>query len=112
MKIVEASRGELPLPVLLGLNAEAELHIDGRPTHHDHEGHDHDHESTPSTDLPESALLEALGELVERHDILRIKGFAAIPASPCACWQGVGKRFDRHFDRSGWPTKPAAPGWW
>ncbi|MER1120262.1 cobalamin biosynthesis protein CobW [Pseudomonas aeruginosa] len=106
VKIVEASRGELPLPVLLGLNAEAELHIDGRPTHHDHEGHeDHDHDEFDSfhVDLPEveeSALLEALGELVERHDILRIKGFAAIPGKPMRLLvQGVGKRFDRHFDR-------------
>ncbi|HFK8529123.1 TPA: cobalamin biosynthesis protein CobW [Pseudomonas aeruginosa] len=106
VKIVEASRGELPLPVLLGLNAEAELHIDGRPTHHDHEGHeDHDHDEFDSfhVDLPEveeAALLEALGELVERHDILRIKGFAAIPGKPIRLLvQGVGKRFDRHFDR-------------
>ncbi len=106
VKIVEASRGELPLPVLLGLNAEAELHIDGRPTHHDQEGHeDHDHDEFDSfhVDLPEveeAALLEALGELVERHDILRIKGFAAIPGKPMRLLvQGVGKRFDRHFDR-------------
>ncbi|WP_070341446.1 cobalamin biosynthesis protein CobW [Pseudomonas aeruginosa] len=106
VKIVEASRGELPLPVLLGLNAEAELHIDGRPTHHDHEGHeDHDHDEFDSfhVDLPEveeAALFEALGELVERHDILRIKGFAAIPGKPMRLLvQGVGKRFDRHFDR-------------
>ncbi|MGG2721122.1 cobalamin biosynthesis protein CobW [Pseudomonas aeruginosa] len=106
VKIVEASRGELPLPVLLGLNAEAELHIDGRPTHHDHEGHeDHDHDEFDSfhVDLPEveeAALLEALGELVERHDILRIKGFAAIPGKPMRLLvQGVGKHFDRHFDR-------------
>ncbi|WP_322349193.1 cobalamin biosynthesis protein CobW [Pseudomonas aeruginosa] len=106
VKIVEASRGELPLPVLLGLNAEAELHIDGRPTHHDHEGredHDHDEFDSFHVDLPEveeAALLEALGELVERHDILRIKGFAAIPGKPMRLLvQGVGKRFDRHFDR-------------
>ena len=104
VKIVEASRGELPLPVLLGLNAEAELHIDGRPTHHEgHEDHDHDEFDSFHVDLPEveeAALLEALGELVERHDILRIKGFAAIPGKPMRLLvQGVGKRFDRHFDR-------------
>ncbi|MBH9399251.1 cobalamin biosynthesis protein CobW [Pseudomonas aeruginosa] len=106
VKIVEASRGELPLSVLLGLNAAAELPIARRPTHHDHEGHeDHDHDEFDSfhVDLPEveeAALLEALGELVERHDILRIKGFAAIPGKPMRLLvQGVGKRFDRHFDR-------------
>lgn len=106
VKIVEASAGKLPLEVLLGLNAEAELHIDNRPTHHDHEGHeDHDHDEFDSfhVDLPEveeRALLEALAHLVERHAILRIKGFAAIPGKPMRLLiQGVGKRFDKHFDR-------------
>lgn len=106
VKIIEASAGQLPLSVLLGLNAEAELHIDSRPTHHGHEGHeDHDHDEFDSfhVDLPEveeRALLEALGQLVERHGILRIKGFAAIPGKPMRLLiQGVGKRFDKHFDR-------------
>lgn len=106
VKIVEASAGKLPIEVLLGLNAEAEVHIDSRPTHHDHEGHeDHDHDEFDSfhVDLPEvdeAPLLAALGQLVERHDILRIKGFAAIPGKPMRLLiQGVGKRFDKHFDR-------------
>lgn len=107
VKIVEASSGQLPLSVLLGLNAEAELHIDSRPTHHDHEGHeDHDHDEFDSfhVDLPEveeRALLEALNALVERHVVLRIKGFVAIPGKPMRLLvQGVGKRFDKHFDRA------------
>lgn len=106
VKIIEASAGQLPLSVLLGLNAEAELHIDSRPTHHDHEGHeDHDHDEFDSfhVDLPEvqeHALLAALGQLVERHAVLRVKGFAAIPGKPMRLLvQGVGKRFDKHFDR-------------
>ncbi|XEG73446.1 cobalamin biosynthesis protein CobW [Pseudomonas sp. abacavir_1] len=106
VKIVEASAGQLPLSVLLGINAEAELHIDSRPTHHDHEGHeDHDHDEFDSfhVDLPEvqeHALLAALGQLVERHAVLRVKGFAAIPGKPMRLLvQGVGKRFDKHFDR-------------
>lgn len=107
VKIVEASAGQLPLSVLLGLNAEAELHIDSRPTHHDHEGHeDHDHDEFDSfhVDLPEveeRALLDALHALVERHAVLRIKGFVAIPGKPMRLLvQGVGKRFDKHFDRA------------
>ncbi|AYF88699.1 cobalamin biosynthesis protein CobW [Pseudomonas sp. JS3066] len=110
VKIVEANSGKLPLDVLLGLNAEAELHIDSRPTHHDHEGHeDHDHDEFDSfhVDLPEveeTALIAALGQLVERHSVLRIKGFAAIPGKPMRLLvQGVGKRFDKHFDRK-WLT--------
>jgi len=107
VKIVEASSGQLPLSVLLGLNAEAELHIDNRPTHHDHEGHeDHDHDEFDSfhVDLPEveeRALLDALNALVEHHAVLRIKGFVAIPGKPMRLLvQGVGKRFDKHFDRA------------
>ncbi|WEJ72929.1 cobalamin biosynthesis protein CobW [Pseudomonas sp. PSE14] len=107
VKIVEANSGQLPLSVLLGLNAEAELHIDSRPTHHDHEGHeDHDHDEFDSfhVDLPEveeRALLDALNALVERHAVLRIKGFVAIPGKPMRLLvQGVGKRFDKHFDRA------------
>jgi cobalamin biosynthesis protein CobW len=107
VKIVEANSGQLPLSVLLGLNAEAELHIDSRPTHHDHEGHeDHDHDEFDSfhVDLPEveeRALLDALNVLVERHSALRIKGFVAIPGKPMRLLvQGVGKRFDKHFDRA------------
>lgn len=107
VKIVEANSGQLPLSVLLGLNAAAELHIDSRPTHHDHEGHeDHDHDEFDSfhVDLPEveeRALLDALSALVERHAVLRIKGFVAIPGKPMRLLvQGVGKRFDKHFDRA------------
>lgn len=107
VKVVEAASGKLPLDVLLGLNAEAELHIDSRPTHHDHEEHeDHDHDEFDSfhVDLPEvdeRALLAALGQLVERHAILRIKGFVAVTGKPMRLLvQGVGKRFDKHFDRA------------
>lgn len=107
VKIVEASAGQLPPSVLLGLNAEAELHIDSRATHHDHEDHeDHDHDEFDSfhVDLPEvdeRALLDALSALVERHAVLRIKGFVAIPGKPMRLLvQGVGKRFDKHFDRA------------
>ncbi|WP_276583684.1 cobalamin biosynthesis protein CobW [Pseudomonas sp. RIT-PI-AD] len=110
VKIVEAHQGHLPLDVLLGLNAEAERHIDGRATHHDHEPHEeHDHDEFDSfdLDLPEvddRRLLDALATLVGRHAILRVKGFAAIPGKPMRLLiQGVGKRFDKHFDRA-WRT--------
>lgn len=107
VKIIEAHGGELPLDVLLGLNCETELHIDGRKTHHDLEGHeDHDHDEFASfhLELPEAEevrLLQALKEAVSKHGILRIKGFAAIPGKPMRLLlQGVGQRFDKHFDRA------------
>ncbi|PTQ73214.1 cobalamin biosynthesis protein CobW [Pseudomonas sp. GV071] len=107
VKVIEARSGVLPLSVLLGLNSETELHIDSRKTHHDledHEEHDHDEFDSFSVELPEveeASLLAALNGLVERHGVLRIKGFAAIPNKPMRLLiQGVGKRFDKHFDRA------------
>ncbi|WP_263263718.1 cobalamin biosynthesis protein CobW [Pseudomonas sp. RIT-PI-S] len=109
VKVIEASAGKLPLAVLLGLGAESEAHIDGRPTHHDqhHDGEeaDHDHDAFDSIwvqlpEAPEAALLSALEGVVQRHGVLRVKGFAAIPGKPMRLLvQGVGSRFDRHFDR-------------
>ncbi|KTT54585.1 cobalamin biosynthesis protein CobW [Pseudomonas oryzihabitans] len=110
VKVVEASRGVLPLSVLLGLQAEAEAHIDSRPTHHDLEGHeDHDHDEFDSfgvqlLEVAEATLLAALAEVVKTHGVLRVKGFAAIAGKPLRLLvQGVGTRFDKHFDRP-WKT--------
>ncbi|MFG0680392.1 cobalamin biosynthesis protein CobW [Pseudomonas sp. xss_4] len=108
VKVIEASSGKLPLEVLLGLGAESEQHIDARPTHHDahHDGDDHDHDAfdSISIDLPESderVLIEALNQLVVEYGILRVKGFAAIAGKPMRLLiQGVGTRFDKHFDRA------------
>ncbi|NBA98174.1 cobalamin biosynthesis protein CobW [Pseudomonas sp. R5(2019)] len=109
VKVVEASSGRLPLDVLLGLGAESEAHIDGRRTHHDHHDHeedDHDHDAfdSISIDVPqsdESQLLDALTTLVVEHSILRVKGFAAVAGKPMRLLiQGVGTRFDKHFDRA------------
>ncbi|MET1077000.1 MAG: cobalamin biosynthesis protein CobW [Pseudomonas sp.] len=106
VKVIEARSGVLPLSVLLGLNAQTELHIDQRKTHHDledHDEHDHDEFDSFSVSLPEveeRLLLDSLATLVQRHAILRIKGFAAIPGKPMRLLvQGVGARFDKHFDR-------------
>ncbi|MFA7894088.1 cobalamin biosynthesis protein CobW [Pseudomonas putida] len=111
VKVIEASSGKLPLNVLLGLGAESEQHIDARPTHHDahhdgddHDDHDHDAFDSISIDLPESderVLIEALNQLVVEYGILRVKGFAAIAGKPMRLLiQGVGTRFDKHFDRA------------
>ncbi|MGF6391169.1 cobalamin biosynthesis protein CobW [Pseudomonas plecoglossicida] len=111
VKVIEASSGRLPLEVLLGVGAESEAHIDGRRTHHDshhdgddHDDHDHDAFDSISIDLPEadeSLLLDALTQLVVEFGVLRAKGFAAIPGKPMRLLvQGVGTRFDKHFDRA------------
>jgi len=111
VKVIEASSGKLPLEVLLGVGAESEAHIDGRRTHHDthhdgddHDDHDHDAFDSISIDLPEadeSLLLDALTQLVVEFGILRGRGSAAFPAKPIRLLvQGVGTRFDKHFDRA------------
>lgn len=116
VKVVEASSGRLPLGVLLGLGAESEQHIDGRKTHHDHhegddhDDHDHDAFDSISIELPqadEAQLLQALSKLVVQHGILRVKGFAAIPGKPMRLLiQGVGTRFDKHYDRAWGAEEP------
>lgn len=105
VKIVQSAQGKLPLDVLLGLSKAAETTIDARVSHHDHEeDHDHDEFDAHVIELPavdRDRLLAALEKLVEQQTILRVKGFAEIPGKPMR-WllQGVGRRFDHHFDRA------------
>lgn len=57
----------------------------------------------------EEHLLATLRNTVARYGILRIKGFAAIPGKPMRLVvQGVGQRFDRHFDRAWQPGEARA----
>ena len=104
VKIVTATEGRLPLALLLGQGRAAEASIHLRESHHDHEEeHDHDDFDSLVVDLPpvdRDRLLAALAKLVGEQTIYRIKGFAAIPGKPMRLLlQGVGKRFDHHFDR-------------
>ena len=105
VKILQSSQGKLPLDVLLGLAKASETTIDARESHHDHEeDHDHDEFDAHVIELravDRERLLAALARLVEQQTILRVKGFAEIPGKPMR-WllQGVGRRFDHHFDRA------------
>lgn len=109
VKLVEAINGQLDPAVVLGVGAAAESDLASRPSHHDAmDGtHEHDDFESFSIGLPETAnpdvLIARLRALTERHDILRIKGFAAITGKPMRlAIQGVGTRFSHHFDRP-WP---------
>ena len=108
VKVIAASRGELPFDVVLGLGRASEDHIDARHTHHDEdhaEGKEHSHElfdtivvRPPS--LERGALLRGLEAVVREHEVYRAKGFAAIEGKPMRLVvQGVGRRFDSYFDR-------------
>jgi len=104
VKIVTAQNGALPLELLLGQGRAAEAQIHLRESHHDHEeDHEHDEFDSLVIALPvvdRERLLGVLATLVEQHTIYRIKGFAALADKPMRLLvQGVGRRFDAHFDR-------------
>lgn len=106
VKILHATRGVLPLDVLLGQRAASEDTIDARHTHHDEdhaEGREHSHEQfdtivvRPGT-LERAALLRGLDAVVRDHEVYRAKGFAIIPGKKLPLViQGVGRRFDSYF---------------
>jgi cobalamin biosynthesis protein CobW len=105
VKVLEARHGRLAAPYLLGLGAAAESDLAHRPSHHDGES-EHDHDDFESfvvsvAPVADPAALEArLRAAVARHDILRIKGFLAVPGKDLRhVVQGVGPRFQRYFDR-------------
>jgi cobalamin biosynthesis protein CobW len=108
VKIIAASRGQLPFDVVLGLGRAAEDRIDERHTNHDedHEhGKEHSHELFDTIvvrppALERAALLRGLEAVVREHEVYRAKGFAAIDGKPMRLVvQGVGRRFDSYFDR-------------
>jgi cobalamin biosynthesis protein CobW len=104
VKIVGAIEGRLPLALLLGQGRAAESTIHLRESHHDHEeDHDHDEFDSLVIELPpvdRESLIAVLTTLVEQHTIYRVKGFVAVPHKPMRLLvQGVGRRFDHHFDR-------------
>ncbi len=113
--IVRAAHGALDARVLLGLGAAAEDDLDARPSHHDAEDdHDHDDFESFTLSLPEqsepAAFAARLAEVAGRHDVLRMKGFAAVPDKPMRLVvQGVGPRFEHYFDRP-WASGEAREG--
>lgn len=112
LPMVAVAEGEIDPRILLGLEAAAENDLDARPSHHDGP-HDHDHEDFDSVvvDLPEltdpAALVDAIEWLAKTHNILRVKGYAAVAGKPLRLLvQAVGARVRHQFDR---PWEPDAP---
>ena len=111
VKTVTAANGAVDATVLLGLAAAAEDDLDSRPSHHDgDEEHDHDDFSSFVVELGEQAdpqpLLRQLQAIVAGHDVLRVKGFAAITGKDMRLLiQGVGDRFQHYFDRAWSPDE-------
>jgi cobalamin biosynthesis protein CobW len=105
VKIVATRFGTVPIEVLLGLEAAAEDDLASRPSHHETEL-DHDHDDfesfnlavAPVTDM--DGLLARLADLATAHDVLRLKGFLAVPGRELRhVVQGVGARLSHYFDR-------------
>ena len=105
LPVIEVAEGVVDPRVVLGLEAAAEDDMDARPSHHDGP-HDHDHEDFDSivVDIPELAdpadLVTAIESLATDHNILRIKGYAAVAGKPMRLLvQAVGARVRHQFDR-------------
>ncbi|PIB22852.1 cobalamin biosynthesis protein CobW [Amylibacter kogurei] len=120
VQVVKASMGALPVDVLLGQGIGAEGDLDARHEvhhhHHDHDDdhhdddhhhhHDHDHDEFESfvVELGEiadpTAFAQQVADIIRTHDILRLKGFAAVQGKPMRLTlQAVGPRVDTYFDR-------------
>ena len=115
VKTVRARHGQVPPALLLGLASAAEDDLEQRPSHHDG-AEDHEHDDFESfvvaideCEAPER-LIASLQAAAAAHDILRIKGFAAVRGRPMRlAVQGVGARFTHQFDRP-WTAEEARSG--
>ena len=105
VKLLPARQGCIGASVLLGLGVAAEADIAARRSHHDGEAeHDHDEFVSFSVRLGElasaAALVERLKPMIAAHDILRVKGFAAVAGKTMRLVvQGVGARVQHYYDR-------------
>lgn len=125
VQILCATMGAVPVEVLLGRNTAAETDLEARHEIHHHHHHDddeeddHDHEHEHGHDEFESfivsraeitdpkAFAELVVDVIRTHDILRLKGFAAVAGKPRRLTvQAVGPRIDTYFDRAFAPGEP------
>lgn len=116
VQVVKSSMGALPVDVLLGqgIGAEADLSARNEVHHHHHhdddehedDHHDHDHDEFESFVVSLGEIADApayaarVADVIRSHDILRLKGFAAVSGKPMRLTlQAVGPRVDSYFDR-------------
>jgi cobalamin biosynthesis protein CobW len=104
-KIVTTAGGRIDPAALIGLGVGTEADIENRRTRHDAEPeHDHDDFASFVVRLPEIADPEGFARRIavtaERHQVLRIKGFAAVAGKPMRLLvQAVGARVTNQFDQ-------------
>lgn len=106
--LIRAANGHVDVSALLGLGLSSEDDLAGRESLHelDHggEGHEHDDFDSFTVALPPTLGRDALVASIERtirdHDVLRLKGFAALPGAEARlAVQAVGPRVNAWFDR-------------
>ena len=110
--VIRARNGHVDIGALLGMGIASEDHLEGRDSAHElehgGEGHEHDDFDSFSVVLPGVAsraeLLAVIEDTIRAHDVLRLKGWAALPGSDARlAIQAVGPRVNAWFDR---PWKP------
>lgn len=126
VQVVKSTMGALPVDVLLGQGNSAEDDMASRhevhhhhhddehaDDHHDddhaeehHHHHEHDHDAFESFVVNRgeikdaAAFAEQVANIIRAHDILRLKGFAAVEGKPMRLTlQAVGPRVDTYFDK-------------
>lgn len=106
--LIHAANGHVDVAALLGLGLAAEDNLAGRDSAHElehgGEGHEHDDFDSLAVTLPltmsRETLLATIEETIRAHDVLRLKGFAALPgAAARLSIQAVGPRVTAWFDR-------------
>lgn len=114
VKLVATRQGEVDARILLGLDARAEDDLDARPTLHD-TAQDHNHDDFESFAVPvgtisdPQAVASRLGQIIARHDILRLKGFLSVAGKDMRhVVQAVGGRINGYYDRPWQPGENRA----
>ena len=111
VSMIEIANGVIDPKLILGLDANAELDLHNRPSHHDgFDDHEHDDFDTVVIEIEEISDIDQLkhriANLAEKESILRVKGFVAVKDKPMRLLvQAVGKRVRTQFDKP-WGDSP------
>ncbi|UXN73743.1 cobalamin biosynthesis protein CobW [Devosia sp. A8/3-2] len=106
--LIRARNGHVDIAALLGMGMGSEDDIANRPSHHEleHGGQTHEHDDFDSFSIrlpsigSKDDLLAVIEATIRDHDVLRLKGFAAVPgANARLAIRAVGPRVTAYFDR-------------